>query len=580
MASKYWVGGGASTNWDATGNTNWSDTDGGANNATVPAAGDAVFLKSSANCVINVNTPALLAFDMTGYTGTLSGTSALQCTGLNGTTQVFILDGTITYTGSVTLNPGATGIINLTTNGKLFTNLFIGGGTGGQLVLQDNVGFTAVKTNTITLSTNSTLDMNGKTISGNSSINRILLISNTLGTQRTITINGGTFANADFRDINLSTNTNLSAITGLSGDCGGNANITFTTAATQYWIGRTGNWSDAAEWGTTSGGSGGRVPLPQDDVVFDANSFNAGSQTVTTDMPRLGKNINWTGVTNTPAWAKNPSFQMTVYGSITLVSGMTNSGGTTVNMEGRGAFTFTSAGLTWTNTTVVAMFGGSLTLQDAFVSLALNLNNGTFDANNFSVALTSFSSNNSNTRAIIMGNGTWTISSAPNFWVATSTMSLTANGSTIVSTSTAAKSFIGGGLVYNNLKFQGTGTANITISGSNTFNRFEDIGSAAHSLLFTAGTTQTIADWAVSGTSGNVITINSTTTATHALVKSGGGTVSSDYLNIQHSVATPATTWYAGANSTDNQAVATAGSGWIFTVPPAGGTNSKFFLVM
>jgi hypothetical protein len=53
------------------------------------------------------------------------------------------------------------------------------------------------------------------------------------------------------------------------------------------------------------------------------------------------------------------------------------------------------------------------------------------------------------------------------------------------------------------------------------------------------------------------------------LTKTGGGVISSDYLNIQHSVASPANTWYAGANSTNNQATATAGSGWIFTVPPA-----------
>jgi len=95
--------------------------------------------------------------------------------------------------------------------------------------------------------------------------------------------------------------------------------------------------------------------------------------------------------------------------------------------------------------------------------------------------------------------------------------------------------------------------------------------------LFQNGTSHTLTTFTVSGTSGNVITINSQTTATFALVKSGGGTISCDYLNIQHSVATPASTWYAGTHSTDNQAVATAGSGWIFTDPPAGSSNGFFF---
>lgn len=49
----------------------------------------------------------------------------------------------------------------------------------------------------------------------------------------------------------------------------------------------------------------------------------------------------------------------------------------------------------------------------------------------------------------------------------------------------------------------------------------------------------------------------------HTLFKVGGA-VTTDYMNIQHSIATPANTWYAGSNSTDNQANETAGSGWIF----------------
>lgn len=60
----------------------------------------------------------------------------------------------------------------------------------------------------------------------------------------------------------------------------------------------------------------------------------------------------------------------------------------------------------------------------------------------------------------------------------------------------------------------------MTISGSNTFADFKDDGSVAHSILFTAGTTQTVTTFTVNGTAGNLITINSTTTATHALVKS------------------------------------------------------------
>jgi hypothetical protein len=54
---------------------------------------------------------------------------------------------------------------------------------------------------------------------------------------------------------------------------------------------------------------------------------------------------------------------------------------------------------------------------------------------------------------------------------------------------------------------------------------------------------------------------------TYAFVKSGSGIVNCDYLNIAHSVATPANTWYAGVNSVNSQSFSVAGSGWNFTVP-------------
>ena len=117
---------------------------------------------------------------------------------------------------------------------------------------------------------------------------------------------------------------------------------------------------------------------------------------------------------------------------------------------------------------------------------------------------------------------------------------------------------------------RGNSIGNIIIQASSIYGEFTDLGTAAHSILFTAGTTQTIDKFNVSGSGpGNEITLTSTTTATFALVKSPAGIVLSDYLNISHSIATPTNnTWYAGTHSIDNQAIASAGSGWIFSIPP------------
>ena len=224
------------------------------------------------------------------------------------------------------------------------------------------------------------------------------------------------------------------------------------------------------------------------------------------------------------------------------------------------------------------MVGGTLTQQDSLICSGGNgftLTTGTWIANDFNVALTGASANRFaiNGGTINMGTGTWQTNyaaSSGNWWVGSGTIT-NATNSTIkfVTTNNTDYSFLGGTKTYGNIWFaRGASTATNTISSSNTFADFKDDGSAAHSILFTTGTTQTVTTFTVSGTAGNLISIDSTTTGTHALVKSGGGTISSDYLNIQHSVATPSDTWYAGVNSTDNQAATTAGSGWIFTAPP------------
>ena len=424
------------------------------------------------------------------------------------------------------------------------------------------------------------------TLNGNSITNRIIVSSLIRGTSITLTAATVTVTNADFRDINGAGagSWDLSAITGLSGDCGGNTNITLTSAQDHYWVGGTGSWSATGEWSTSSGGaSGARVPLPQDNCFFDNGSFSAGSQTVTADMPRLGKNIDWSGYSEaqTPTWTTSTA--ATIFGNLTLIADMTLTASTqTYTFEGRGSQTFTSAGKSWAKTIDFNGFGGTYTLQDTFTSTAqLGHDAGTLNTNNQTVTALSFDGSGSNTRTLTLGSSTVTLTGTGTIWnwVTTTGLTFNPNTSTIKTTDASAtgKTFAGGGQTFNNVWFAvGAGTGSITVSGSNTFADLKDDGSAAHSILFTAGTTQTFTTFTISGASGALITINSTTTAVHFLKKNGGGTISRDYLSIQHSIASPAITWYAGANSTNNQGDATAGRGWTFTVAPTG-VQSTFF---
>lgn len=410
-ANRYWVGGGSSANWNATGPTNWGSASNTQDNASVPGASDDVFFDGVGTGASNSTLSASItinSLDMTGYTNTLTHNAAVGLT-VDGNGVVFKLASGMTYTlgndaTSAIGFSGASGTTLITTAGKTVGNVtFIGNGTfqlqdaltstgttfqrsfgtfdpNGQTVTLTSAGTvniigtltfynltrtgTAVTTSVLNLGTGTGPTVtNNLTLAGNSSTNRLLVQSSVLGTTRTITNTGATmtWSNVDFRDIALSTSYDCSAISGLCGDAGGNSGITFTTAQTNYWIGDTGSWSDPTQWSTSSGGAAnGRTPLPQDSAVFDNGSFSGTSQTVTGDMPRIGKNIDWSAYSEgqTPTWSFSASH--TLYGSLTLVSGMNfTANGQSTTFEGRGSFDLNLAGKTPSFITI-QMIGGDI----------------------------------------------------------------------------------------------------------------------------------------------------------------------------------------------------------------------------
>ena len=280
--------------------------------------------------------------------------------------------------------------------------------------------------------------------------------------------------------------------------------------------------------------------------------------------------LNFTGssvlVTNTTK---------TIYGSLilsaTLQSMAGNQGQT---LAGTGTHTIDFAGFTGFSHPITISGTGSYTLQSHFeiTTYGVIQTFGTFDANGYNVTVSSFTSSNSNVRTLAMGSGTWTITGTGTAWSTNATTNLTYNRgtATILMTAATAKTFAGGGLTFWNISQGGAGALNIT--GSNTFNDIQNAYSAtgATSILFTAGTITTVANFTAAGTAGNLLTIGSATAATHTLVKTGGN-VSSDYLSISYSIVDASPAWYAGANSTNGG----NNTNWNFSAPPAGG--SSFF---
>lgn len=525
-------------NWTAAGT--WELTAGGGESVAVPTSSDDVFFPNAATLTID-GTANCKSFNATGCTGTLS----------MGTVRLTLNNGPLIFVSGMTFTTSATSEIafqfteTITTGGKLIPNLLMF--NSGVLTLGDDLNFNANKT--IACAITGSINMNGKQINGNSSINRVLLKSNTIGSTWQLTNATTNLSNVDFRDTVFSSasNLDLSGITGGSGDCGGNSItgggtvLTFTTPVDQHWQNADGgNWSTAANW--TS-----RVPLPQDNVFMD-KAFNA-SKTVTADMPRLGKTIDWTGATGTPTFTL--SGQCTIYGGLNLISGMTytqNVGAFT--FEGRGNFNLDTSGKNITGNTFnhnISMFGGKITLLNNFIhGSSLFVNNGEIDCNGYNLTGWSFAASGSNLRTVKLGSGTHTfVASSGDPFSTNVATNLTFNPgtSTIVLSGTGnnTKNFKGGGVTFNNLSITGGGTGAIIITGSNTFNNITV--NAPKTVNFTAGTTQTVSSFTAVGTAANPITLQSTSAGSPATLSDSSGVNRVYYCSIKDITATGGAKW-------------------------------------
>jgi hypothetical protein len=298
------------------------------------------------------------------------------------------------------------------------------------------------------------------------------------------------------------------AITGTSlGDMGNNLNITFDAPVTQYWIGDGGNWSDAAHWSTSSGGTAnGRIPLPQDPVIADAASFTLAGQTITMNMSRAGASWNFSAINRAINWTTNNPANVTIHGSVTMSSLMIRATGTgSIVLGGRGSHTVTMAGSSFQGCTI-SCGTGTYTLLDAFFLGANNLTlaAGTLNTNGMSVGALSFVATNvSNQKTLNMGSSVMTLTGniANAVWNVVNTATTINPGTgTILITNTGnyIRSFIGAGLSYNIVTFTAAGAPNqLTITGANTFNAL-NIG-PGRQLTMPSGTTNTFSVFNAAG---------------------------------------------------------------------------------
>ena len=550
--TKYLIG--SNPNLDAS----WSTTSGGSNDTVKPTSSDDVILDSNSPGATLTANMTVKSFNASAYTNTLTH-GAFSITSAGSVT----LSAAMTYTSVATSSWIITATATLTTAGKLMPLITHNGGTVTQA---DDLNYMDNKFLTMTLS-GTNWNMNGHNINGFSATSRILILSGTLGTGKTITLGGGTFSNANFRDITFSTpsDLDLSAITGLSGDCGGNTitgggtTLTFTPAVSQTWSGTSGGNYSANAFTT-------RVPLPQDNVNM-AKAYAAG-QTITIDMLIPGKDFVFTGQTGNPALVYTGSIHC--YGSYILTAGMSQSGIVNIQLCGRGSHILDTANVSMAGGIVISAFGGTYTSQsDISSGVALTHNNGTWDSNHKNVRAATFSTGNTNLRTILNADGTWTFTTSPTAWVLNAT-NLTFDPSNL-------KVVIGGtnvnfntaGLTFGRLTNSPSTTGTFTISGGGHIKVLNIRPSVAYAVKITAGTTVAVDIWNVKGTSGKKITLSSTSVGSFASLSLPAGIHSMDYVDCQdiHEVGTG--DLYAGAHSTN----ISGNLNIIFSAPPV--TNSS-----
>lgn len=538
MADRYWVGG--TGTWDGTNTANWSASSGGASGASIPTASDNVFFDANSNTgtgaftvTLATTTANCLNFDTTGVDGAMtlarSGTIRLHVYGSFTVTSNF----TMATTTAQTRFYHTSGVNIITTNGVVMDCPFAFLTAGGSWQLQDN--FTTTSTQSVTL-TDGTLNLNGKILTtgifNSSNANARTLA---FGTGKIVLTGSGTFWN-------ITATTNLT----ITGTPVVDANYAGAVACT------------LAHYAT---------------LEAQAISFNitAGTYTLTISTSYF-IDFDLTGF----AGVLTTSGTSLIYGNLTLSSGMTtgSSIGILTFAATSGTKTITTNGRTLSFPVTFNGVGGTWQLQDALTLSsvrALTLTNGTFNANNFNVTVGTFALG-AGTKTLTLGSGTWTIlGSGSSAWNAnTNVTGLTVSASTgiISMNSASAKTFAGGAQTWPTLNQGGAGV--LTVQQSNTFANITNTVQPA-TIRFTAGTTQTVSAFGVSGTSGNLITLDTTVAGSRATLSDASGTVDVSFVSIKDIAATGGATW--NAFTSNGNVDAGNNTGWNFTVVPSAGNK-------
>jgi hypothetical protein len=545
---------------------------------------------SNATQTLNFGSSAIYTRDLriSGSGATVNpGTSNLYCTGQFGSV--------VTAYNSVTLNdvyfpfvpasPTAT-LHYFQSSGSITVNNVSG--------VAEQSGVTAYNFECVSgFTVNNTL-----TITGLSTTQRAHLI----GLAGSVTISSAVWSNVDFQDITLQGGASGASPSG-AGDCGGNSGIVFPAPRTIYRVGTETGWAGNNSWATTSSGAGSdnNFPLPQDTAVIDDNTALTGTLSYVTYPTYNHGTLDCTGRT-TPL-TLNHGGTITRFGSYLLSTGITVTGTSQHRFYGSGA-TLLTAGNSIPWSLYMGRANSSLQLQDAYSATgfsSMQVQLGTFDANNYNVTTLQFASNSSNgvERGVLMGSGLWTFTSTSSPWNSSNTSGFTLDKGTanILLLNTQNNRTLtfqnrnGPVLSFNKLIFgdaTATGT-NLLLYGKLAFTALESTKTVSYDIYLSEdplySSDITIDTWSVSGTSGNPVSVIGITgqsvnfpgypSGERTNFKLTNVTSGIDYLIVKDIGELNGFKFAVGENSTDS------GNNFnvYFTAEPPAATTSNMFLL-
>lgn len=363
--------------------------------------------------------------------------------------------------------------------------------------------------------------------------------------QTVITANALAADNVTFERIAIAGNAEGTALAG-AGDMVDNSGIVFPTPKTVYRVGGDTTWEGVSSWALTSGGTGSdsNYPLVQDTVVIDENT---GASSLSPHFTRNFNSSNRTSAITINSFSVTGSVQLssatTVSGSITWygqrsnetlsANGATISGGISVRTD---AYTLT--------------LGSALTCTDG---ITLNYNS-IFDADTYNVTCKSLNRANvsQNYATLFMGSGLWTLTGTGTLFGWSYYYDILDPGTAdiiLTNTSTSSRSiYFSASTPYvslNKITIGGTtGTSTLTLYSDLPIQELLSTKTVAHTI--TLGNNQSIGTWSVSGSSGNLVTVqNSSMTLTNPT------TSSIDYLSVKNHTQLSKGKFYVGENSTN-----------------------------